>query len=305
MKKTSLYFANLLSFGLYNKAKIFSEWLKIHTTYARLEPYSLAALHSKKIGIEKNKRKKEITISLTSYGARVNKVHCVIESLMQQTVKADKIILWLSVDEFKNKNLPKLLKNQEKRGLTINFCEDLKSYKKIIPTLIKHPDDLIITADDDLIYPIDHIERLYNAHIEEPNIIHCNRAHLIKINKSKIIKPYKKWEYETSHQFASKFILPTTGAGAIYFPGCFHEEVLNKNAFMKLCPFADDIWLKMMSAKNNTLCKLIPFPTPLKHYVKIPSPHGQSLTAINRVQNDIQLNWILDAYPDIKKYFNF
>ncbi len=49
------------------------------------------------------------------------------------------------------------------KGLTIDWCEDIKSYKKLIPTLKKYPDAIIVTADDDLIYDNKWLEQLYNA----------------------------------------------------------------------------------------------------------------------------------------------
>ena len=41
-----------------------------------------------------------ITISLTSFGSRIETVYLTIESLMQQSLKADRIVLCLAKDEF-------------------------------------------------------------------------------------------------------------------------------------------------------------------------------------------------------------
>lgn len=38
------------------------------------------------------------------------------------------------------------------KELTIDWYHDIKSYKKLIPTLQKYPDSIIVTADDDIIY---------------------------------------------------------------------------------------------------------------------------------------------------------
>lgn len=45
---------------------------------------------------------KKIVVSLTSFPARIKKVHIVIESLLNQTIKPDKIILWLSKEQFEH-----------------------------------------------------------------------------------------------------------------------------------------------------------------------------------------------------------
>ena len=53
----------------------------------------------------------KLIVSLTSFPARINTVHQVIESLLNQTKKADKIILWLAPEQFPNgeKDLPEKL----------------------------------------------------------------------------------------------------------------------------------------------------------------------------------------------------
>ena len=43
--------------------------------------------------------------------------------------------------------------DQQKRGLTIRFCEDLKAHKKYYYAFKEYPDDIVITVDDDVIYP--------------------------------------------------------------------------------------------------------------------------------------------------------
>ena len=45
----------------------------------------------------------KVIISLTSYPARIDTVHLTIRSILRQTVQADKILLWLSIEEFPNK----------------------------------------------------------------------------------------------------------------------------------------------------------------------------------------------------------
>ena len=59
-----------------------------------------------------------IIVSLTSYPPRINSVHKVIESLYRQTVPADEIVLYLSLDEFPEtkQDLPETLRSLDGRG---------------------------------------------------------------------------------------------------------------------------------------------------------------------------------------------
>jgi hypothetical protein len=291
--------ARIMKVSIFRKIKVFSEWLKLHTAYSRLDHYTHMALSSTERGVAENSRERELTVSLTTYAHRIHNVHLAIESLLRQTIKPNKIFLWLSVDEFTDETIPEILKRQRDRGLQIRYCDDIRSYKKIIPTLVLFPNDIIITADDDIVYPHDHVERLYRAHLKEPDLVHCNRAHYMKVSEDQGVQPYQAWKYESSHPDSSILIFPTSGTGAIYTREYFDEEVGNTAAFSELCPYADDIWLKLMTARRGTKCKLVADARPFNHYLKIPDIYEQGLININRVANDEQLGNVLKRYPDI------
>ena len=55
----------------------------------------------------------------------------------------------------REENLPRDLLKLRSFGLTIDWCENLRSYKKLIPAIEKYPDDIIVTADDDVFYHAD------------------------------------------------------------------------------------------------------------------------------------------------------
>jgi len=193
----------------------------------------------------------KIIASLTSYGKRVNTVHLAIETILNQTHKADKVILWLAEDEFNENNIPNSLKSLVPRGLEIDFCEDIKSYKKLIPTLKKYPNDIIITFDDDIYYRDDVIEKLYNSYKKEPESIHCMRGHKMKFLSNGFLDSYNNWSMCIDKSVASLDIFPTTGGGALFPPNIFPSHTFKKELFMSLAPHADDVWFKAMSLLNN------------------------------------------------------
>ena len=94
------------------------------------------AMNSVNSGISDEKYcENDIIISLTSYASRVQTVHLTIESLLNQTIKPNKIILWLNAP-YNSDNIPQILKKQINRGLEVKFAEDYKSYDKLIHSLI-------------------------------------------------------------------------------------------------------------------------------------------------------------------------
>lgn len=198
-----------------------------------------------------NNKRNNIIVSVTTYKERINDVHLVIESLGRQTIKPEKIILWLDESEFKLSDIPLVIKNQIDRGLEVRFCYDYKSYKKIIPTLKDFPTYNVITVDDDIIYPRDMIEILYRESKQFSGVIIGHRAHKITYNKGKR-KPYCKWELETNYSNTSlNDVFITTGGGTLFPAGCFNDEFFNSEVFLDICPHADDIWINSMAILNG------------------------------------------------------
>ena len=262
--------------------------------------YREKVTESKVFGIG-NSIPETVTVSLTTYGPRIQTVYLTIESLMQQSLKPDRIVLCLAKSEFSESSLPFTLKNQRERGLEILFCdENLRSYKKFYYTLQKYPDDLILTVDDDFIYPIDTVDSLYRAYLEEPEVIHCNRAHQMQLNKSGSLLPYRKWKFDKVPDEATLSTFPTGVGGVLYSPGSLDDTVMDKKTFLKLAPTADDVWLKAMSLKKSVKCRKTQ-----SHYaftqkaVAIPGAQVVSLKRNNknsRTGNDFAISNVFDRY---------
>ena len=253
--------------------------------------------------------KEKIVISLTSYPARINYVGKTIETLLDQSLKADVVILWLAKEQFPNleNDLPNDLVNLKEKGLIIDWCEDIKSYKKLIPSLIKYPNDIIVTADDDVLYEKDWLEKLYNSYLQHPNMINTHRAHRILFKDDKIL-PYKEWIFCINGVEPSFNNFATGSGGILYPPNCFYKDILNKELFLKLCPIADDVWFWAMTVLNNTKINVI---TDNYGYPdSIDGSQSESLNSLNVDQNknDEQLKNIFEHYPELiekldKSYF--
>lgn len=217
----------------------------------------ISALLSKDHGLNRTKRKKELIVSLTTHSHRIEKVGLAIQSMMDQTFKADRIVLSINKEKFNDANIPNTLKLLEQRGLTINYCKDIGPYTKLVPVLKEHPESIIVTIDDDLIYPRNLLETLYKAYETEPNFIHCLRMHYMKFASNGEIKPYVEWDLCSDITKADNYVFPTGVGGVLYPPNSFSDEVFNEEAFMNLSPNADDVWFKAMSLLNSVLCKKV------------------------------------------------
>lgn len=255
-----------------------------------------SALNSNERGINKNNFKNKIVISLTTYSKRIEEVYLVVESILNQTLKADKIILWLDEVEFNEEIIPNILKKQRERGLEIKYCENIKSYKKLIPTLKEYSNEIIITVDDDIIYPIDFIEKLYKNHIKFSNVILCNIGREIPKNK-KLILEYKNWKLSKNIKLPMYEIVPIGAGGILYPPNCFYKDVQAKELFQKLAPLADDIWFKTMTLKNGLKSMVIDeIDKYLKQIIILEEAQDIALYKKNIKMNNIQIKKVFEKY---------
>ncbi|WP_078084531.1 hypothetical protein [Microbulbifer mangrovi] len=209
-----------------------------------------------------NDKQHNIVVSLTSFDARIENVVYTIESIFQQWVKADAVVLWLSKAQFRDAELPESLVRQQQRGLQVFYVEDLGPYTKYFYAFDQFPDSLIITVDDDTLYPPDLIDQLYRAWLRQPAWIHCHRAHLMQLDSQGKLAPYGDWDSDWKWRDfggeTSPLVFPTGVGGVLYFPGSLHPDAFAKEKFLKLCPKADDVWLKAMSLLQGTPCARLP-----------------------------------------------
>lgn len=269
--------------------------IRFYLRRLQLEP---EILHSTRQGVTSNKYgDSEIIVSLTTYGRRLRDVCYTIESLMQQTCLANRIVLWLDPITMSQK-LPVALKRQKDRGLEIFETPDIRSYKKLIPALEAFPDASIITVDDDLIYDFDLIERLIIAHLSSPNAIHACRVHSMKFNNKGELLPYSRWDWCRESTEKKHFI--TTGGGTIFPPHSLGKVVLDYSVFQEICPTADDVWFTAMAKLNDTpIMKVETRDQNGEDYIYNPTVQDMGLCNINtgkNGKNDEQIKAVFTKY---------
>src|SRR5690606_32307945 len=113
--------------------------------------------------------------------------------------------------------LPKNLVKLQQRGLEIKIVggTDLRSHKKYFYAMQEYKKSIIITVDDDFIYPLNLIEKLYQNHIRYPNNIIANRA-ISKTYVNNVLQSYIKWETIKGEKGPSKDIFFTSGGGTLF-----------------------------------------------------------------------------------------
>jgi hypothetical protein len=245
-----------------------------------------------------------VIVSLTSYRPRLRSATLCIETLLRQTVRPDRLILWLAHDE-DVAMVAARLRRLEKRGLEVRRCDDWRSFKKIVPTILEHPEAVVVTADDDVFYPRDWLEKLLNAYENEQNVIHCHRSHVIAFGDDGRPLPYLDWSSgNVCAGVASLLVFPTGVGGVLYPPRSLDSRVVDHETFMELCSRSDDIWLKAMSLLANSRCRQTKdFPD---GFVEVPHSQTESLwhTNVEGGGNDEQLQRVFCHFDLLNRFRN-
>lgn len=138
-----------------------------------------------------------IIVSLTTWNERINNIPTVLNTILEQSVKPDHIVLNLAYEEIIPNNIQSYL---DKNHVEVFRTPDTKVYKKLIPTLRRYPNDIVISIDDDWLYPKGMIADFLEIHHTHPDnpisgnrlvyhemICHCGCASL---TKAEYFQPY-------------------------------------------------------------------------------------------------------------------
>ncbi|MDR1027166.1 MAG: PIG-L family deacetylase [Rickettsiales bacterium] len=232
-------------------------------------------------------------VSLTSFPARIPTISQVVETIKNQSVQPDKIVLYLSKKQFPR--APKV------DGVEVRMLDgDIRSYKKLVPALADFPNDNIITLDDDILYPDFVIEKLLDCHRRFPGAICGLRV------KRAAAGPYRLW-----HRMGRKNMLrfggrrprlcnfATTGGGTLFPPRALHPDASRDDIFMSVCPTTDDIWFWAQAVRNGTgtavagkYLQIKEIPSAQEISLRTDNFHGLNL-------NDKNLAALAAMYPEI------
>ena len=218
----------------------------------------------------------EVILSFTSLPKRINHIKPMINSVLEQSYKPDKICLWLPKiskrfdTEMTKEMVPGFIKDT---GILVEFCEDLGPSTKLLPSLkaFSDPKTIIITADDDTVYPKDWIKRLVSAMNRFPNAAIAYRGR--KLFRKSLPLPFGinikrslKYRWGDTILFSDEDRVENvdilTGVlGAAYRRSFFNDDVFShlkcKSAF-----FNDDIWVSGNLAMNHIERKVIGIKAP-------------------------------------------
>lgn len=240
-------------------------------------------------------------VSLTSHPGRIDTVTPCIQSLLDQTCKPDKIILWLSKEQFPGleQELPDELKKLQYRSVfEIKWVDDdLKPHKKYYYAMREYPEHPVIIVDDDVIYDNTLIEKLMNSYRKFPHCISCMRANMMMFRSDGTLRKYDGWlmGYQMLLDTPSYQLMPTGVGGVLYPPHSIPEDAFNIQDIKETCLFTDDLWLKMHAVSNGYSTVV---PKDSSKYREIDGTRETALwrTNVNQNNNDVSIERIVDYF---------
>lgn len=199
-----------------------------------------------------------LIVNLTSFPPRFRTLHLTLESLLQQDVAPDRLILWIAHSDMAA--LPRRVTELTARGLEIRACDDLRSYKKLVPALDAFPGSFLATADDDVYYPPEWLRTLADGVEPEVPTIICHRVNRIAYAEDGSLKPYRQWADDVQDVAArrpSTDLVPIGVGGVLYPPNCLASETSRADLFGTLAPQGDDLWFFWMARRVGTRFKKV------------------------------------------------
>ena len=197
-----------------------------------------------------------LIVSLTSYPPRFATLHRTLKGLLRQTVRPDRLILWIGERD----EPPAKVRALAGRGLEIRRVRHLGPFTKLLPALEAFPGAFIVIADDDVHYAADWLERLVESHDPAAPAILCRRAHRLGTDAGGAILPFALWERDVRDAAArapSTDLIPTGVGGVLYPPGSLDPAVADEALFTRLCPHGDDFWFYWMARRAGTRHRLV------------------------------------------------
>jgi hypothetical protein len=186
-----------------------------------------------------------------------------MQSIIKQTIKPDKIFLYLSEEPYildigfkdkkiTNSNLLNFI--YDNSIINIKWVKNTGSYRKLLPLLKDKWDEdcIIITIDDDTIYDKNLIKNLINDYYKNKCVV-CYRGFTPLFDK---IQNYNYLKRDNLKSL-SLYNFSTGKGGILYKPEFFHKTknlIFNDEIYLNTCDKQDDIWFYIVRLLNNVKC---------------------------------------------------
>lgn len=222
-----------------------------------------------------------------------------MECKKRQTLQPDKILLWLSKDQFPIEDtiLDSFLSRIDSQFDIRMVDGDIRLHKKHYYAAKEYPNDLLFLIDNDIYYDTDIIRRSMTAYMEYgKKCVVCNYGSRIAYDENACMS-YSEWRPVEGKKDIGKDLFFGSGGGSLFRPSDMYKDLSNIDLAIKLTPIADDIWLNTMAMEADLTKVMLPH-GPL---LSIKEKNNITLSSVNNGQgrNDVQLEAVRKYYGNV------
>ena len=222
-----------------------------------------------------------VSVNLTTTRARWPLCRIALTSLLMQSHPADQINLWISKTPFladsgftEDTRLAIFLAELPaawRERLEVHWVENTGPYRKLLPALRSAgPNDLVVTADDDIFYGRDWLRLLLEADADcaGSGRVVASRVRLQRKNPLGGLTSYLHWPLATEAVTLQAGYVVTFGGGAVLTRDAFTEQDLASDAFLELAPTADDLWYSRLLQRRGLAVQVVPAALQELHFIE-------------------------------------
>ena len=227
-------------------------------------------------------------VSMTTIPSRKGRLKDLINIILKQS--------WQGFEKFCiniDDNLSKedyefydMLKEIDNR-IEINICDHKwRSCNKLLPTIKKYPDAVVITVDDDIDYPIDSLKTLVEAYEQNPDCIITHETNPIIVINGQFVGYSNNLDLKLDQKYFAKYLSNC----CLFPPHVFDNTDLFDYDKMMQCTDGthDELWFWINSTINGVQCIGLDYIYMFTGLENVYSD-GYKLSNINSDQNIV--NW--------------
>ena len=193
--------------------------------------------------------KEQVIFSVTAEPGNISRVAECIESLLMQSLHAEKTILWLPRELFPEgeNGLPEELTELTGEYFLIRLTESYGPYTNVIAAMQEYPEAVIIAADGNMLYDFGMGRRLYDSYLLDGHSIHAQMTDRLFAWED----TYKSFVLNQNVNGASFLNRPVTDCGVLYPKHCLHQDVKDSRLYKSFGIGYGDMWLWCMAGRNG------------------------------------------------------
>ena len=254
-----------------------------------------------------------LLVSMTSYPARIDGISEVFLSLLYQSanISSYQCFLTLAKEEFKNgeEDLPAEIQKLITNGwIKIIWYHNIYSYKRLIPIVLKYPENDILIIDDDIIRESNFIDIFQSEHRLYPTDIICGAFMFFfdnNIEMKKLIgyKDENCGEINPVPNIIFQTAIPRSGVGGVLYPKhTFSDErFFNETLYMNLSPSSDELWQYIFNIIENKVLRQTSIIFDNSINIAKGSPNIKTCqNKFNKTEYSLLNNYLINFFPEYK-----